>query len=205
MSQPSSWQDLRDRFLAMVSQPEPDEDAPPRWLAVWHLLIEHPWYREQLSAAAGSVLRGGGYSLQWREDIEHDAILLLARQLRKAPDLYVDPLRAERHFAGWMRTITGRACKDALRQLRRKSTTDIPSPELLPAREQRAGRDALIDLAEALEQFDEKTRAVLLLHSKGLAFRRIATELELSHWDVFSTYHKGLEKLGRRLDPPERS
>jgi hypothetical protein len=115
---PSSWQDLRDRFLDECYK---EGTAQGRWHDVWHLLSQHPWFRENLTSSAKSVLRRSGCPAEWRQDIEQQAMVLLAWRLRKMPCLGIDPVQAERHFPGWMGTIINHNCRDALRKLSRGS------------------------------------------------------------------------------------
>lgn len=194
---PSSWQDLRDRFLELVSIPH--DVAPNRWVEIWHVLVGHPWYREQLASVARNILRNSGASLQWQEDIEHDAILLLARRVRKTSDLGIDPARAEQHFAGWMRTIITRDCRDALRKLRRQSSPNIEMPDRIPARDQQNLRESRVDLAVALNQLEEQDRKLLVLHSNGLTVLQVAVELGLTYWEAYGAFHRALQRLRRLL------
>lgn len=193
----SSWQDLRDRFLQACS--EQDAEPSQQWLEMWHLLLTHPWYREQLTSAAKTALRNRRYPVDWQGDIEHEAIVLLARRLRKRPCLGIDPCRAKQHFAGWMRTIITHDCRDALRRLCRHSNSTFPLLDCLPASDERAARETRIDLAIALGQLDELERAVTILYSKGFTIRQAAETLDVTFWRAYRAYHGGLGKLRRLL------
>lgn len=193
----SSWQDLRDRFLSACS--ERDRESPTRWLEIWYLLLAHPWYREQLASAARSVLQSSRCSFEWRDDVEHEAIVLLARRLRRNPNLGIDPVLAKQHFAGWLRTVITRDCRDALRKLRRESSPALPLSDCLSASDERVQRETRIDLAIALDQLGEQERVILVLYSKGFTLRQVAEKLDLTFWRTYSSHHRGLKRLRQLL------
>lgn len=201
MEQPEPWRHLLERFLALISKSTADE--PLQWHAVWQLLLQDPWFRAQLSVVVRGELRSYRQPARLQHELENEVCLLLARQLRRAPDLHIDPRRADRHFPGWLRTITSRACRDVLRRHRRNRMNELVDPELLVMRENRERRDALIDLAEAIDRCDEKTRTILHLYSKGHTFQEVARELGLPLWDTYNTYRKGITKLKRELGTPD--
>lgn len=190
MTDSASWQDLRDSFLEAV-----EESGPGAWIPIWRLVIEHPWYQQELRTIAKRVLRSRGAPLEWHEDIEHDAMLLLARKLRKSPDLGVDRTLAQEHFAGWLATITANDCLDALRRFRRHSGRSLELPEYFVADESRAAEQVLAELSLALDQLDELRRTVLLLYAKGRMLREIAADLGLDYSKTRRLYHSGLERL----------
>lgn len=197
-----TWQDLRDRFLSALA--EPDAEPSKRWLEIWQLVVSHPWYQQQLASAARSVLRGSGVSLQLQKDIEHDSMTLLARRLRKSAGLGIDPVRAERHFAGWMRTIISRDCRDAVRKLRRQSAASLQRPDHLPASEERVQRETRIDLAMALDRLGGQERAVLTLYSAGYTLLQIAEKLGLTFWETHGAFHRALKRVRRLLGLPRQ-
>lgn len=197
----SSWQDLRDRYLEALSRPS--ADRPGRWLEIWRLFIEHPWYQQELQSCARAVLRSGGAPSEWQKDVEHDAMLLLVRKLRKRPDLGIDPVRAQKHFRGWMGTIITRDCRDALRRLRRLYSPSADVPKQQPAADRGPQCEARVELSLAVEQLDDPERAVLLLYANGLTIRRIAAELDLGYWRTYRAFRTGLEQLRRLLAEPD--
>ncbi len=194
---PSSWQDLRDRFLDKCYKE--DATGTSRWLEIWHLLSQHLWFRENLAATARSVLRRSGCPGEWQQDIEQEASVLLARRLRRMPCLGIDPVQAEQHFAGWMGTIINRDCRDALRRLSRGSRLILPLPEHVLTSEPRVQKEACIDLATALDRLDKQEKYVLVMYSKGFTLQQIADELDQKFWATYRVYHRGLKRLRRLL------
>lgn len=190
----SSWQDLRDRFLDSVG-----ENRPGGWLSTWRLIVEHPWYRQELKLIAARVLRSRGAPLDWREDLEHDCMLLLARKLQQMPDLGVNRELAQKHFAGWLARIITNQCLDVLRRHRQQFALGRGLPEPVAARPSRAVQEMLTDLSVALDKLDELRRTVLLLYAKGFPLRRIAADLGLDYSKACRLYRSGLEKLRRIL------
>lgn len=87
---------------------------------MWRLVVAHPWYQLQLKSISRWVAHGqtGNFSI---EDLQQEAILLLARTFQRHPDLRFDSNQTPAHFARWMRKIIRRDCLQALRKLRRTS------------------------------------------------------------------------------------
>lgn len=196
MSEPSSWKDLRDKFLGALLQ---QEDSERMWLEIWRLLVQHPWYQAELRCCAQRVLWRGRAPLAWQKEVEHDAMLVLARELRHAPDLGLDYARAEDEFAAWLGTIIRRDCQQALRRLRRVYRPGEALPEDLPEGHDGNRREVWIDIQAAVNHLNDPARTVVALYSKGLSVRQIAAELELSYWPVYRALRRGLEELRRLL------
>lgn len=190
----SSWQDLRDRFLDSV-----EESQPGGWLSTWRLIVEHPWYQQELKLIVARVLRSRGAPLDWREDLEHDCMLLLAQKLQKRPDLGVDPDLVQTHFAGWLATIITNQCLDVLRRQARYIGLRRELPEQLTAGPSRATRQALADLSVAMDKLDDQRRTVLLLYAKGFPLTRIAADLGLDYSKTCRLFRSGLDELRRIL------
>lgn len=195
---PGSWQDLKREFLLQI------DDAPAQtaglWLDVWRLLIEHPWYQEQLAACARQEMRRVRAPDEWLDDVKQDAMLLLARRLRLAPDLRIDRRRAREHFPGWMGTIIRRHCQEALRRMRRlhHRTQEILDQDI--GREPRLALEAKIDLSMMLDKLAEPERTVVVLSAKNWSLREIADALEFSYWKTRRIHLRGLEQLRKLLD-----
>ena len=194
---PSSWGDLRTRFLAVLSAGPPARVG--LWLDVWRVFVGHPRYRAVVEAAARRLLARRHAPPEWREDVEHDAMLLLARTLRRAPDLHVDQARVEERFPGWVGTIVARDCLQALRRLRTLSGRTSPLGRRDPADPRAARldarRDARIDLSLALDRLPEPDRGVLTLYAKGHTVREAADALGLSYARAYGALRRGRERL----------
>ena len=111
------WEDLRSRFLDYAETAGSAGGAD--WRQGWQLVVLDPWYQDQLARFACKLLGHQQPQRQWLEEVQQEAMTLLARKFQSAPDLHVDPQRAERQFGAWMRTIIYRTCQEALRRLRR--------------------------------------------------------------------------------------
>ena len=187
----SDWQELRDQFLLTSSAATRTTGG---WLAVWRLLIEHPWYREELAAAARTAVRRVGGPLLWCEDVEQDALLLLAKKLRRDPRLGLDPLRAERLFAAWLSRIIRNDCRQSVRRLRRLSSGSR-LPTELPDKTCGIERETQFDVSAAIQQLAEPTRTVLLLYQQGFPLRKIEEHLGISYWQTWRIWRDGCSRL----------
>jgi hypothetical protein len=107
-----SVHELREQFYAALDRPG---DQSGRWLEVWGLFANHPWYQEQLHRAAARVVIRSHVPRDWAEDIEQDAVFYFGQHLRRAVDLHIDRALAEERFAGWLATIIEHDCATALR------------------------------------------------------------------------------------------
>jgi RNA polymerase sigma factor (sigma-70 family) len=116
----------------------------------------------------------------WVDDVAHDAMLILVRQLQKRTDLGYDRHRPAREFANWIRTIMFRQCKEAIRSLRRRHGRDL-TLELEPAGERNSMIEQQIDVRMAIDKLDEPVRTIMFLTYGGLSIREIANRLELSY------------------------
>jgi|GEM_PF-2353288 len=196
MSHPS-WQGLRDQFLHLCHDRE--VDSADLWRHIWELLVGDSWYQEQLASAASITLRSSRRPLEWRQDIEQEATVMLALRLQKKPCLGVNPVLATHHFGGWMRTIITRDCRNALRKLYKGGRFVSPLPECLVATDDLLSRDLRIDMAEALDLLEVQEKEVLMQSSKGHTLKQVAEIFDLPFWRTYRTYHRGLKNLRRLL------
>lgn len=197
MSDLSSWRDLKDAFLSKLSESQMHE--PGLWIEIWRLVIVHPWYQGELSACAERVVRRSGMPDQWIDEIKHDAMLLLARTLRHAPDLHVDREQVDQKFPGWMGTIVLRDCREALRRMRRAHTRSIPIGDAEVAVDGRSDIELQIDLSMAVDRLEDPERTVVTLFSYDVPVTEIATELNLGYWKTYRILQRGLQQLRELL------
>jgi RNA polymerase sigma-70 factor, ECF subfamily len=130
------------------------------------------------------------------EDLAQDAFLKAFAHLRT--------FRAGSHFAAWLFRIAHNAHANSCRG----RTARDPLPEEVPAPgggpdEQAASREAVQDVARAVEELPADFRAALLLRvEQDMPFARIAEVLgvseETARWRVF----KARRLLLKRLSPP---
>jgi RNA polymerase sigma factor (sigma-70 family) len=197
MGDTSQWTDLMRRFLEALAADSPEERG--RWLSIWHLFIEHPWYQATLRTCAARVLREQELPAAWSDDLEQEAMLLLAGHLRRNADLHVNRALVEEHFPGWMGTIITRDCRQALRKLRRLYCRTEPLEPEDHAVDPRWSIDARIDFSLAADKLDDPERTVLLLYAKGHSVQEIAEALGLSYWAASRTLKRGLKALKKAL------
>ncbi len=113
MSLAPTSHNLYREFMQALSQ------SPNDSRTIWQTIVGHPWYQLELEKAAQHLVRCQNLQI-FPEDIQHEAILFLARTLERHPDLQFDSLNpSQEHFRHLMRKIIFRDCQQALRRLRR--------------------------------------------------------------------------------------
>jgi RNA polymerase sigma factor (sigma-70 family) len=172
------------------------------WLATWRLLVQDAWFQEQLDQSSRRVIRHQAAPLQMLEDVKQQAMLLLARDLHHAPDLHVDHQRVRKHFPGWLSTIIGRDCRQAIRFLRRLHFSEQSSIEFDKAHDSSSELDFRIDLNLAVDRLEEPERTIVQLHLKNMPIKEIAEMLALSYWKAHRALRSGLAVVQSRLSAP---
>ncbi|MEX1026464.1 MAG: sigma-70 family RNA polymerase sigma factor [Candidatus Paceibacterota bacterium] len=193
------WRELRAQYLRHV-----EANAP--WREVWRLLIGNSWYQTQLERCAQMVVATSGAPQGWVEDAQHNAVILLERQLCVSTDLGLDVKRADEQFIGWIRTIIIRQCRESLRSMRRcKLQTGLTHMD--EAAEDPMLSDTRIDVRNALNRIDETERIIIVLHLEGHSLNDIARRFQMTYWQVQYARLQGLERMRFYLedgycDPP---
>jgi RNA polymerase sigma factor (sigma-70 family) len=170
--------ELREQFFAALDQPG---DRSNRWLVIWRIFVEHPWYQAELHRAASRLVRKAQAPIDLIEDIQQDAMLLLGRHLQTTAGLNVDRALADELFAGWLAAIIARDCAQVMRRRRRRQrgvSIDEASVESAAARP--AMIEETIDLAAAFDNLPNEHRQVLLMRLHGLRIVDIAQRLKTS-------------------------
>jgi RNA polymerase sigma factor (sigma-70 family) len=178
-------QELRDCFFRIL-----DEGSDQRQTAhkVWVLFIEHPWFQAELGRAVRRVLWRVGEYERWADDIEQEALLLLARKLTRKASLGVNRATAARQFFGWLARIIHRACGDTARSMRRRERHAAVSKAWIDAvAPTGTSIDDLLDLAQMIERLPGKCRSVVTLHLRGRTLGEIGRALSVSR----SHAHRG--------------
>ena len=189
-----SLEDLRDRFFGVLDQGAAEDK--PLWQEVWRLFIGHPWYQTELRRAAVRTLRPARLHLQWIDDVIQDAMLLLARDLRRSADLHVDRAAAKDHFAGWLATIILRHCQQAARSMRRaQRRAGFQQPAVLAAASRNFPADLILDLALAIRKLPAESRRALVLRLGGYRLSEMSRRLHRSQTAVYRALARGLSKL----------
>jgi RNA polymerase sigma factor (sigma-70 family) len=192
----AACEDLRIRFVQAAFAHPADAWT---WWRVWRLLVDDPWYQSQLEARACWVVVASGSSLQWVEDVTQDAILILARNLRRTPHLGADPLRVNEHFTAWMRGMMTRHCSEALRRIHRLHLRDVPSACHEIIVDHRQFVEERIDLSLAVDTLPDFQRAVVSLRLKGLSAIDIADALQIHPKRVTRACHQAVQSLQKKL------
>ncbi len=145
------------------------------------------------------VLRDAGLPRGWRDDVRHDAMLLLARDLQHAPDLRYDRHRNETQFPAWMRAIIKQHCRQAVRRIgrlhaRAASLRDHETPMMpRPLLERR------LDIKAALKKLSQPGQSVLEDYAHGVPLKQIASRMNLSYWQTYRLLRRGLRSLAFHL------
>lgn len=181
-------EDLKERFLEAIEQGW-------HWEQMWNLFLKHPWYQTILLAHARRILRQQQLPISWHEDVQQDAILLLARSLRRRADLGIDMQQVHQHFAGWMATIIARDCQEAIRQMRRHYVREQTLPDTDPLGLGQLPLDVKIDVSVAIQKLPDPERTVLTLWSEGLSVADIAQRLGLSYHRTHYLWRRATRQL----------
>ena len=189
------WRDLLPRYLRVITDKSPDSSAI--WVEAWRVIVEHPWYQMELEGAARRLLCTRG-ALDWLGDVQHDAMLLLARSLQSDPDLGLDPQRIDEHFGGWMGVMIRNDCRQAFRRIHRLFA---PSRELFDTHvtaDERSRIEDRIDVSRAVDQLAEPGRSILTPHAHGFSVQEISSMLELEYFVAYRAYRRGVEEMRAR-------
>jgi hypothetical protein len=150
--------DLCGRYLAKL-----DADETPQWRELWELLITHPWFDTRLEQCTRTALRTSRLPCQLEGDIKHEVILRFVTKIRRRPDLGIDRIRVENHFAGWMHTVLMCECRMAIRTLRRLHYRTLPLLVDNAGRDLCESLDARMDLQAAISQLAADDSQILQL------------------------------------------
>lgn len=187
-------QNLSHHFRTALSQPLPTGHLDR---VIWRLIVGHPWYQDQLKRIAQHLARYQS-GLVFSEDIEQEAILLLARSLKRSPDLKFKPCQPDEQFSRWMRRIIFRDCRQALRRLCRgqemESLTDQPMPE-----DAQFLQGLRLDVRSGLELLPPKERFIIEQYLLGQSFDETASQLKVSPATVCRRYQRALYFLQQFL------
>jgi RNA polymerase sigma factor (sigma-70 family) len=185
-----SCEELRHQLLHLLDASPPS--SPDGWTEIWNAFVENPWYRGRVAFLTRSILVKGNAPLSWSDDIQQDAILLLARDLRERRDLGLNRARPEAEFEGWINTIISHHIRQALRRMRR-TTKGVGLVESMEPVQTHVDMEARFDLEQAVEQLADPDKTIIRLFSHGYSIVEIAHSLHL-------TYRQTRYRIGRSLN-----
>lgn len=188
--------ELREAFFQVLDRPG---DRAERWLDVWRLFVGHPWYQAELHHAARRLLWRTHAPRELFEDIEHEAMLYFAKDLRNAPDLHVDRTLFAERFSGFLARIIARDCLKALRALRRQERNETSFPRGYDPPARAANLEIALDLSAAIEELPAALRPVVALYRQGWPLNEIAARLDISYWQANRALRAGLGCLTSAL------
>ena len=196
------WEQLKQAFLARLHTPSSASSATE----TWRLFADDPWFQQLLETRARRALLSRAGRLDWLGDVKHEALLALARQLAKTPDLRVNLDLVNQTFPGWIGAIIDRACGDAIRWLARLHRLQAETLEKIADPVDRLAADTRIDVSVAIGLQEEPYRTLLFLSAKGYSIQEIADRLDLTYWETYRRLNAGIARVRRRLSSygPER-
>ena len=194
-SSPPPWYDLANNFAAIALR---SAEGQADWLAIWRVLLEDAWFRAEIGTHAFTIILSKQLPGHWLEDVEHDAMLILARELRKAADLYVDPKRLD-EFGAWLGTIIDNACLEAVRTPRRRRSKRRKLQQAEEVIDPNSLEHHYVDLPAAIAKLNEPTRSIMGLYKEGFRLVKIAEMLALPYETVRREKRKGVRQLREDL------
>ncbi len=198
MTTAEPWEGLRGRYLAAL-------ERSPRasWFEIWRLFLEDPWYQAELAKHARSVIRTTSGSPEWLEDVQHEAALILAAKLQKKPSLGLDSRGMAEKFPATIGTIARNQCRQALKRLRRiyrsgARLLEESDPAVAIGLDELERRS--LELSAAIDELPEPLCSVLRLSQLGFDIRTIAERLDISYWQAYRAFKRGLVRIREDLE-----
>jgi RNA polymerase sigma factor (sigma-70 family) len=188
-------QNLSLRFRNALSQPLPPEE---RELVMWRLIVGHPWYQVQLKHISKLVVRCQPASIL-SEDVQQEAVLLLARSLKRDADLQFDPKQPDKMFSRWMRKIILHDCRQAVRRLRR-GLEPLPLPDDDLPDDGAALQELHLDLKCSLQILLPPERFIIDQYLLGGSLEETADQLAVSVATVRRRFQRAIAILQQYLD-----
>ncbi len=125
---PEGAQRLRGAFLALLDAQMLDEQSPDVD-ELRQLFFADPWYLGEVRRIAHHLLRRAPRRRDCVDDLAQDALVRLAGNIERRPDLGFDRGRPAADFAPWLRSIIYRHCLQSLRaewrHVRRRAEFDV--------------------------------------------------------------------------------
>ncbi len=167
------------------------------WVEIWDLIYSHPWFQSQLNACVAKTIYKNQLPRGWKDDIQQEAVLLFAREIKRKRDLGFDPQKGD--YRALVLTILRRCCLKGIRQFKRTLTNKPIQPSLDVAEETIFDADELFDFREKIRQLPEPGRTIVLAVCHGEPIELIAHRLGQSPRTVYRHLRKSKNQIREKL------
>jgi RNA polymerase sigma factor (sigma-70 family) len=190
----NSIADLRARFHEARARLA---DAPLEVAAdgLWHVLVAHPWYQQNLDACARRALRKFARFRDYLEEVKHETKVFLLRALRRTRDLRYDPTVTDEIFGHWVRKMTKNDCHRSVRDILQSMRRALELREDHEVQVREAPQDVIIDVNMAIHRLPLRERGILWLFAKNCTLLQIAEMLGMPHHTVRGIIEQALGEL----------
>ena len=164
------------------------------WTEILELIYNNRSFKKKLSSAAAKTARRSRLPHQAKEDIQQEALYLLANALKENPSLGYDRGRGD--FSRFLGTVIFNSCKQSYRGLYQRERFDrLTDFNFNGAYDTRQLDDERMDLAVALASIDEPQVTVLELFADGFSVREISEQMKYSRRSTYRLLNSGLDEL----------
>jgi RNA polymerase sigma factor (sigma-70 family) len=172
-------------------------DLPAGWpaqmessLDLWRKLVQSSWYQDNLRRCARKALRRAGCPLDWLGDLQHDAMLLLARQLTH---LQGGARETEVPSPAWLLTAVRGHCREALRRIQAAQCRYRPFFDGENFVDRNGKREIAIELRRAIDGLSEPERSILMELADGHSLKQIAAARGCSYKTAWRLSRRAIE------------
>ncbi|MEX0710901.1 MAG: sigma-70 family RNA polymerase sigma factor [Pirellulales bacterium] len=190
------WLPLLRKFLQALEAAIHD---PDRGHSIWLIFLADAWFRSQVARIA-AIVAPREWESHLVDDVAQEALLLLLRDLRRRFDLGVDRQQVEESFPAWIGSIIDKACREALRQIKRARPDQKPWPEQEPWVDQRRSMEECRRIRELVERLKHPARTIVQLAMSEHTTSEIAEMLNFSEAAVYRHLNRARRWLQNRLD-----
>jgi hypothetical protein len=193
---PTSWEDLRDKFIARLR--ERVDDSAEEAMTTWFVIVDHPWFLAELPLVARKLLPNWDRTKGALDDLIQNGKCALLSKIEHSPDLGFSEDRGR--FDKWLREVIRTACLEGRRnerpskppkdRRRRRATSDSDPTVAL---------DAQLDLQMVKEGLDGREWEVLVIYSARQCHADVASKLGISRDVALHAVQVAQEKARRIL------
>ena len=168
------------------------------WLELWQWMCQHSWFQDKLNWACQKVLKYSGSPPDRAVDIKQQALLLMAANLRRRPDLGFDASRGR--LSPLLATIILRCCQKALRQFRGFDSSRVEETSQVYCLFGEAETDRALDLADGVNNLPEPWRETIKYLLNEVPVSEIAVRFGCSERTVYRRIERAIEMLRQKLN-----